>query len=375
MQQSVTSHELKKINRAQVYQYIYRHRSASRSEVASALGMSFPTVTQNLSSLEAQHLIERSGFMDSTGGRKAQIYTCNSTVAVSAGLEILKEFVRISVIDIYGTVLSGRILNLPYSNEDCYFQEVCSFVNRFLEELPYPNESILGVGIAIQALISTDGTRIVYGQIMGNTGLTLEHFGRYLHYPCIFLHDASAAASATLWFDEKIKDAVYLSLNRNFGGALILNRHIYHGHSMISGTYEHLCLVPDGRLCYCGKRGCMETYCSANSLRDDAGMELPVFFDHVRNNDFSAVSLWDKYLRTLARGIGMIRHVIDCDIIIGGFLNTFFTAGDYLLLSEYTDAQCSLNAHPVRIIPGPHSDEIPSIGAGLFFIRPFLGAV
>ena len=107
---------------------------------------------------------------------------------------------------------------------------------------------------------------------MNNTGMILEDFSRYLPYPCYLEHDSKSAAFLELWKHPELDSAVVFLLNRNLGGAIITNHQIHQGSSMHSGTIEHICINPDGPLCYCGNRGCLETYCSANALEQAAGL-------------------------------------------------------------------------------------------------------
>lgn len=118
-------------------------------------------------------------------------------------MEILREFVSVSVIDLYGTVLAHHIINLPYSNDPYYFLEVCRALNEFIAALPYDPSVILGIGIAIQGLISPDGQTVTFGKVLGHTGLSLDRFQEHLNYPCIFLHDSKVAASAQIWFQKE----------------------------------------------------------------------------------------------------------------------------------------------------------------------------
>ena len=70
-EKSVTTITLKKINKRNVYRYIYRNRLASKLQIVQDLHMGLSTVSQNLNVLEEEGLIERKGSFDSTGGRKA----------------------------------------------------------------------------------------------------------------------------------------------------------------------------------------------------------------------------------------------------------------------------------------------------------------
>ena len=85
----------------------------------------------------------------------------------------------------------------------------------------------------------------------------------------------------------ELDSAVIILLNRNLGGGIITNHQIHQGISMHSGTLEHMCINPDGPLCYCGSRGCLETYCSANALEQAAGIPAKEFFPLLREKKIS----------------------------------------------------------------------------------------
>ena len=156
---------------------------------------------------------------------------------------------------------------------------------------------------------------MTYGKILECTGLKIDNFSRYFDLPCIFIHDSKASASAELWFSKNVSNAIYLSLNRNLGGAVILNGEVQSENGSISGTFEHMCVNPHGDLCYCGKKGCLETYCSAHSLRNHSGETPERFFELLRQNDAHILRIWHTYLQYLSMAITNIRHVIDLSLI------------------------------------------------------------
>ena len=69
-QSNLTAHEVKKINRTKVFQYIYEQRQTSRPDIATALHLSFPTVSQNLVDLEESGLIEKETFWNPPAAAK-----------------------------------------------------------------------------------------------------------------------------------------------------------------------------------------------------------------------------------------------------------------------------------------------------------------
>ena len=281
-EKGLTTIALKKINRSKIYQYIYRSKLTSKLQIVQDLQMGLSTVSQNLNLLENEGLIEKNGYFDSTGGRKANAIQIVSDFRISIGVGILKNMFHITAIDLYGNTVYTDTITLTYSNTAAYYQQITDKVKDFIDKNQYPENKILGVSIATQGITSPDNTTVIYGNIMNNTGMRLKDFSRHLPYPCHLEHDSKSAAFLELWNHPELDSAVVLLLNRNLGGAIITNHQIHQGRSMHSGTIEHICVNPDGPLCYCGNRGCLETYCSANSLEQASGMTIKEFFPLLR---------------------------------------------------------------------------------------------
>ena len=92
-EKGLTNISLKKINKSKVYQYIYKSKVTSKLQIVSDLQMGLSTVSQNLNLLEQEGLIERNGYFDSTGGRKAQAIQIVPDFKISIGIGILKKYV------------------------------------------------------------------------------------------------------------------------------------------------------------------------------------------------------------------------------------------------------------------------------------------
>jgi predicted NBD/HSP70 family sugar kinase len=234
-------------------------------------------------------------------------------------------------------------------------------------------EHILGIGIAIQGLISPDGKRVVFGKLLHNDHVTLDDFAEHLDYPCILLHDAKTAASCEFWNHPNLKDTAFLLLNKNLGGALFLNGKIHTGPMMTSGIFEHMCLVPNGKPCYCGQRGCLDAYCSAGSLADEAQMSLDEFFVSVRSGSAREVQIWDTYLHNLATAINNILLVVNCDIILGGLLSQYLRPEDLEALHRYAKEKSAFDFPNSYFFSKSKTNAyVEATGAALYYIEDFL---
>ena len=251
-EKGLTNISLKKINKSKVYQYIYRKKTTSKLQIVQELQMGLSTVSQNLNLLEQEGLIEKNGFFESTGGRKANALQIVSDFKISIGIGILKGMFHITAVDLYGNAFYTDTIPLPYSNTPDYYKQVTDAVKEFISSRQYDNDKVLGISIATQGITSPDHTTVLYGDIMNNAGMKLDDFSRYLPYPCYLEHDSKSAAFLELWNHPELDSAVIILLNRNLGGGIITNHQIHQGISMHSGTLEHMCINPDGPLCYCG---------------------------------------------------------------------------------------------------------------------------
>ena len=375
-EKGLTTIALKKINRSKIYQYIYRSKLTSKLQIVQDLQMGLSTVSQNLNLLENEGLIEKNGYFDSTGGRKANAIQIVSDFRISIGVGILKNMFHITAIDLYGNTICTDTIPLTYSNTAAYYQQLTDKVKDFIEKNQYPEDKILGVSIATQGITSPDNTTVIYGNIMNNTGMRLKDFSRHLPYPCHLEHDSKSAAFLELWNHPELDSAVVFLLNRNLGGAIITNHQIHQGCSMHSGTIEHICINPDGPLCYCGNRGCLETYCSANSLEQASGMTIKEFFPLLREKKSPRlIQIWEDYLKHLAFAMKNLNLVIDAPIIISGYLAPYFTEEDTDYLLRQINSMTPFELEEEQLLVGTHGQYTPAIGAALFYVEKFIQSV
>lgn len=366
--------ELKQTNINNVCHYIYQVRSTSKQDIGQQLNLSRPTVNQILQKLEEHNLIEKSGYFSSTGGRKAEILSFCANSKLALGIEILKDSYEITVINLYGEILKSEKYMLSFQNTPEYFQKVCTDILSFTDSLPENYGEILGAGIVLQGLISSDGTRVTYGKILDCTGLDVSSFSSHLPWPCKMIHDAESAANIELWENPAVSDAIFFHIRNNMSGALIVNSSFLPGKELKSGVFEHMTLIPDGRPCYCGKKGCVETYCSLQALLKPTE-SLEAFMYQLRLDNPVYRERWNEYLIYLAKAIDNLHMVIDYDVILGGTLGQVLSSSDIRFLHEFIKKNSAFPSQR-KFIKISHTASIPNAkGAALPFVREFLDII
>ena len=369
---TATTAQVKLHNRQQVIEHIYRHKRTSKQDIMRELNMSLPTITQNLRSLEEERLIRRSGFLQSTGGRKPQVYAFNNRTRLAIGVRMNSKEIIVCAVDLYGTCFKRATGRLAYAHSEAYYHRVAQFINQFIDSLHVEHQTILGVAFSLQGIVSSDGSTITFGKILGNTGLSINMFASRIDYPCIFIHDSDASAMAELRLTPNITDALCLYLDTHMGGAVIIDGKLRQGNAMKNGTIEHMTMVPDGKTCYCGRKGCLDAYCSGHALLEYRDEDPEDFFNQVRDDEYLHRRIFNIFMDNLAHAIKNMRTVLDCDVIVGGQVGQFFTVDDMVELKSRIRMLDSFPDSSFRLRKSVCIPDQCVVGAALVFVDAFV---
>jgi glucokinase len=169
-----------------------------------------------------------------------------------------------------------------------------------------------------------------------------QYFAEALHTKALLTNDANAATLGELIFGgaKKMDDFIFVTLGTGLGSGFVSNGKLIYGHDGLAGELGHVILIPDGRTCGCGRKGCVETYCSATGLRRTFAelsnmpfskeiLSSKEIYDLAQQGDEIAQETFDKTAQWL--GLTLANSVAISSpktiFLFGGLAN----AGDYLL--------------------------------------------
>ncbi len=363
---------LRKFNTSNIYSYFLNHPEATKQELASSLNLTLPTVNKNIDYLSELGLIQVSGSRGQTGGRRATTYSLCSDAKIALGLDITKHHVSCVAVDLYGEIISFSRNWLIFEHTDSYFQEVSNLLEKFIADSKLDKEKILGVGIGIPALVQSDNKTVFYSGIMDFREDTFELFSKYIPYEIAVFNDAKASCFAEKWVNKDIQNTFYIMLSNNVGGAMIINGQVYSGDNFRSAEVGHITLVPNGRLCYCGQCGCVDPYLAATNLSQD---DLEGYFETLSTTtDEKILDSWDKYLEYTASTVNIIRSVLDCDVILGGYVGAYLEPYlDEIKKKAIKISTFDSDADFIKLCSYKH--ESIAAGAALHYISQFIKTI
>lgn len=213
-----------------------------------------------------------------------------------------------------------------------------------------------------------------------------ERLARALGAPVSIENDANAAALAEWRYGagRGARNLLFLTMSTGVGGGLILDGRLYRGSRFQAGEVGHIPVQPNGRLCGCGLRGCLEAYTSGANLsarmREDlaagadtriralAGGEPARVSPHhwvaaIRERDPYALALRDEFLDRLSQGLATLVMTLDPERIV---LGTIVRENADLFLDELrarTLERVWEEFADVAIVPGELGERLPAYAA------------
>jgi glucokinase len=234
------------------------------------------------------------------------------------------------------------------------------------------------IGVGIPGTVDTLTGRVSHAVNLGlaelELGYTLE---QRLGTQVTVENDVKAAALGAfhLLDDESLHSMAYLNLGTGLAAALILDGRLWRGSRGTAGEIGHIPVDPNGVVCSCGQRGCLETVASGSAVARQwpSNDEAPVraLFAAALSGDARAIDVKRRLVENVAAAIRIVILTVDVDnIVIGGGVSS---VGESLLasvrgvLDRWGDESPFLAAQrlPERITLVPPGSNAAAVGAAL----------
>ena len=362
--------------RSRIYRTLYESSGfCSRQTLAQACAVSMPTMYQSLNELMDEGLVRYSGEGRSTGGRRAQGLDIVPDARIALGMAVTEDQLRLVAVDLRLQELAYR--KLPFDLTGSLGKRenaLPDIVEAFLSDAWLDPQRVLGVGITIPGILTPDHAGIFFAPTLGLRDVPLQELTQGLPYPVHVDNDGSTSGHAECFVRGGRQNLAYLSLEDGVGGAVLMAGQPYEGDHARSGEFGHICVEPGGRLCSCGRHGCLEAYCSARRVEESFGVDVESFFRGVEAHDPAYENLLYDMLRHLATAINTIRMTLDCDVVLGGFFSEYLQPW-LPVLRQYVLAGNPFAENADFVQLSVLRRHITPLGAALHFVREFVNSV
>ena len=184
---------------------------------------------------------------------------------LTIGIDIGGTKISVGVVDSSGNLIDSSRCSTPTEGGKELISSVINLIKEFNKKY-----EIKGIGISIAALISSD-----YGTIVGAPNIAnlsklnfVNEIKEEFKLPIIVENDANAAMWAEFKFGNAkgLNPVMFFIIGTGVGGGLVIDGKLFKGANGIGAEFGHMCVVPNGLLCGCGAKGCIEQYASGGAL-------------------------------------------------------------------------------------------------------------
>ncbi|HMP74472.1 MAG TPA: ROK family protein [Kiritimatiellia bacterium] len=276
-----------------------------------------------------------------------------------------------AVLDPHGHILvRRRIPTLPEQGYPSILERIASLYRDILHEAGSPEHTF---GIGTPGALSPHTGLLKNSNTLCLNGNPLHHdLERLIQRPLRIENDANcfALAEALHGAARGHRMVFGVIMGTGCGGGLIIDGHIWTGPQAIGGEWGHMSIDPLGPSCYCGRRGCVETYISGSGLQrqwHEQHADHRALTDIVaayRAQDPLAIPFMNHFFETFGRALGNLINALDPDVIVlgGGVSNIdeLYTLGaDAVRRNLFSD-------HPhITLLRHQLGDSAGVIGAAL----------
>ncbi|MFF5425204.1 MULTISPECIES: ROK family protein [unclassified Streptomyces] len=404
-----TVRDLRRENRTAVLQRLYFDGPLSRYSLGPVTGLSSGSVSNVVSDLIAEGLVEEAGSVDSKGGRPRTLLRISPRSGYVIGVDVGETRVRVELFDLALTELAraekplrpGGARRIDRYDVGVVVGHLREGITEVLDAAGIPPERLLGVGIGVPGIVARtpeDGA-VVHGQTIGWDAVPLERLLRDARLlppavPYYIDNGAKTLGQAEMWFGagRGAQSAVVVLFGSGVG-ACVVTEDMPTGRAV---EWGHLTVRVRGRRCRCGAQGCLEAYAGSEALLErwaEAGGRLPASADEETGltamlaaaypspgpdgsspaPDMTALAVLEETAEYLGAGFADLINLFQPErILVGGWAG--LQLGPRFLQSVRTYATSYALAHPaarVRIDLGTFGPDAVTIGAGTLPLADF----
>jgi N-acetylglucosamine repressor len=336
---TISSTELNKIRqKKKIISLLRSCGNLTAPELSKWLKVSLPTCIVLLNDMVSQGSVRNLGVGESSGGRKPNIYGLPEDGYYVLSCDIARFSAKLAILNCYNKFVSPIIEIDTHIDDPLLVEKLYQASQELMSEQNIPQEKVYGLGVDMPGLIdSKSGNNFtIKDKRHQNIRKELQDRFNMLIYVD---NDARMHAFGEFHFGaaRQFKDVVVLHWSWGLGLGIFVNGQLYSGSNGFAGEFSHIPMVENGDLCICGKRGCLETVASSNTImkrvkdgfscgevswllerfKDNPDKVTPEDVIHsARQGDEFCISILSEIGKSLGKGLAYIIQLLNPEAIV-----------------------------------------------------------
>lgn len=333
----------KYLQKVKLVKLLHAEGAKSNAAICRLLNISSPTSLIIINELKGEGLIEKKGKGISIGGRKPELYSLRNNSLFVLCIELERFKTEIAILDNNNNNITGiRSFPLKLTKDVSVINQVYEFCQQLIKSSRIDTNKLVGIGISMPGLVDTHAGKNYTYLVTPNESKTLQQLLEDKFKKPVYIQNdvkTNALAECRFGLAAGKKDVLVLLMGWGIGLGIIMDGKLQSGTSGFAGEVGHIPFVNDGELCYCGKRGCLETVASGialarmakqgiqsgqssflNTLTDEEikNIEPHVIIEAANKGDQYAINILSDLGQNLGKAIAILIQLFNPELIILG---------------------------------------------------------
>lgn len=270
--------QMKQINTGAIFAYLNKKDTASRVELARELDLDRKTVTNLVRDLISQNLLYTEGQRKHPMGRPEKLLYINPKGAEAIGVCVEPHRISAAVVNLKGIIEYRCSKSITASDTAVsLLSKIQNIISSLMKKTSA--DKLAGIGLGYFGILDTDTGKIIKAANFPQwQGVNIyEYLEESFDIPWVVEDTSRCIAMAEHWFGaaRQIEDFVLLDAGTGIGAILVIHGSPLAGVKNQAGELGHIVVQSQGRLCQCGKKGCLETEASLDSVVENFRNQNP----------------------------------------------------------------------------------------------------
>ncbi|KZE46293.1 ROK family transcriptional regulator [Brevibacillus parabrevis] len=262
---------IKQHNKLMILDIIKKQRPISRAEITKITRMSATSIGRFVSELCEEGVVRETELTSSGVGRKAIMLDIEPGAIYTIGVDIEKKRISFGMMDFSEAIIAHHRVEhkaLEGTPEETAAL-ICQEIRGMIEKQGVLAEKVIGVGIGVPGVINYEQGVVELSSTLGWKDVAFAGLiEKELGIKTVIDNDLKVKILAEYLYGSAkgSNKTALIGIGTGIGSSLIINGEVFRGGSNSAGELGHTTLDPNGNLCECGKRGCLQTYIDENAL-------------------------------------------------------------------------------------------------------------
>jgi len=297
-------------------------KETSRIELARLTTLNKATISTIIQKLIDKNIVIELDKKIKTSGRSANAIALNKNAGRILSLDLQTNLIYGIISNLYGEILFE--INKPIDNPE--FSPYLDILLETIDELKTNTYNstfgIIGIGIGVYGILSKS-KKIVYAPFSSWKSIELKTIIEdYTNIKTYVENEAniSALGESMIYYNQK--NLISLNIGLGVGMGIIIDKQLYTGENGYAGEIGHTILIPNGKKCVCGNKGCLEKYISDvaiiekyKELTNDQ-ITIEEFISRLKSKDKNAIEIYKEFIDHLSITINNISQSFNPQIIV-----------------------------------------------------------